>query len=66
MTYRSDWYRERGLPYEPPKLTPCPPFRCLGGIEKLKLPVRPMREPGADEKYYWADRDLPKDDEVAV
>ena len=30
-SYRARWYAERGLDYEPPKLTGVPPFRCVGG-----------------------------------
>lgn len=65
MNYRERWYADRGLPYEPPKLTHCPPFQCIGGSagaikipeRKLRPPVKSFyepREPGEDEEYQLA------------
>lgn len=45
-SYRARWYAERGLPYEPAKLTDCPPFRCMGGSATKLLR---QREPGDDD-----------------
>lgn len=49
--YRQRWYRERGLPYEPPSLKNCPPFMCVGLFKEIK---RPQRQPGegSDKDIY--------------
>ena len=49
VSYREQWYRERGLPYEPAKLGDLPPFRCVGRSAETV-----MREPGED----WDERDV--------
>ena len=48
-SYREQWYAERDLPYEPPRIVNCPPFQCVG-IEHGKIDVSAlrMREPGED------------------
>ena len=51
-SYREQWYAERGLPYEKPRLDIyCPPFQCVGSIDKVKVPENSrtkMRQPGED------------------
>lgn len=37
--WREQWYAERGLPYEKPKLDIfSPPWQCVGSIEKVEVP----------------------------
>ena len=59
MSWRERWYAANNLPYEPPKLGDCPPFRCTG-IETETLYRRitsgqlgprqqRLREPGDDD-----------------
>lgn len=38
LTYREQWYRERKLDYEPPKIVDCPPFKAVG-----YMPTAPKR-----------------------
>src|SRR3990170_1099183 len=47
-SYRERWYRERGLPYEPPKISQVGSFRNLGSFNPNR--VQRMREPGCDEE----------------
>ncbi len=46
MNYREQWYHDRGLPYEPPKLDCPPPWQCIGGsVGGIKLPEKKLRPP---------------------
>lgn len=54
MNWRENWYHERGLPYEPPKLVNSGMFRCVGRVSpkppELERPPAPLREPGDDDE----------------
>ena len=48
ISYRERWYREHGLPYEPPLLCNIGAWRCVG--RSAEAVERVMREPGQDDE----------------
>lgn len=54
VSYRQRWYNEQKLPYQPPSLDACPPFRCVGVGANLDtwtaLHGHAPREPGSDDQ----------------
>lgn len=52
MNYRQQWFRDNGLPFEPPKLGDFPPFKCVGGslAKQIERPLRPASRPFSESR----------------